>query len=253
MDWMTNPETWAAFITLVSLEIVLGIDNIIFITILAGKLPAAQQRKARLLGLALAMFTRIILLLSIFWIARLTNPMFTLFGQGISGRDLILIGGGLFLLAKSTHEIHQGVEGNGKPHAAASLATSFAWVIVQIILLDIVFSFDSVITAIGMSNQIEIMISAVVAAVLFMMFASGPVGTFVERHPTIKMLALGFLLMIGFVLILEGFDQHVPKGYIYFAMAFSVFIEMLNMRMRKNGKASADGEGFRKAERKDVV
>jgi predicted tellurium resistance membrane protein TerC len=234
MDWIADPQAWIAFITLVALEIVLGIDNIIFIAILAGKLPQGQQSKARSIGLGLATITRILLLFSIFWIARLTTPLFTLFGQGISGRGLILIGGGLFLLAKSTHEIHQKVEGvAGRTRTPASIKTSFAAVILQILLLDIVFSFDSVLTAVGMSNQIEIMAAAVVAAVIFMMFASAMVSKFIERHPTIKILALSFLLLIGFALILEGFDQHVPKGYIYFAMAFSAFVEMLNLRARK--------------------
>jgi predicted tellurium resistance membrane protein TerC len=234
MDWIADPQAWIAFITLVALEIVLGIDNIIFIAILAGKLPRGQQGKARSIGLGLATITRILLLFSIFWIARLTAPLFTLFGQAISGRGLILIGGGLFLLAKSTHEIHQKVEGvPNRARTVASVKTSFAAVITQILLLDIVFSFDSVLTAVGMSNRIEIMAAAVVAAVIFMMFASAMVSKFIERHPTIKILALSFLLLIGFALILEGFDQHVPKGYIYFAMAFSVFVEMLNLRARK--------------------
>ncbi len=237
MDWITDPQSWIAFITLVALEIVLGIDNIIFITILAGKLPSEQRERARTVGLGLAMVTRILLLLSIFWIVRLTSPLFTIFGQGISGRDLILVGGGLFLLAKSTHEIHQRVEGtSGIAHNTSLGKTSFTGTIAQILLLDIVFSFDSVLTAIGMANQIEIMIAAVISAVFFMMFASALVGSFIERHPTIKILALSFLLLIGFALILEGFDQHVPKGYIYFAMAFSIFVEMLNIRARrKNG------------------
>ncbi|MCE5336113.1 MAG: TerC family protein [Desulfobacteraceae bacterium] len=235
MVWLTDPEAWVAFVTLVALEIVLGIDNIIFITILAGKLPPARRRQARTVGLALAMITRIILLLSIFWIVRLTEPMFWIFGQGISGRDLILIGGGVFLLAKSTHEIHQSVEGGpNEVSVGRRAATSFIGIVVQIALLDIVFSFDSVLTAIGMSDHIEIMIAAVVAAVIFMMFASAFVARFIERHPTIKILALSFLLMVGLALILEGFERHVPKGYIYFAMAFSVFVEMLNSRARKN-------------------
>ncbi len=236
MDWLTDPQVWAAFITLVALEIVLGIDNIIFITIMAGKLPPRKQPKARFIGLSLAMFTRVLLLLSIAWIARLTAPLFTVFSFELSGRDLILIGGGLFLIAKSTHEIHQKLEGerdekDGKKPARPS--TSFWGIVVQIVLLDIVFSLDSVITAVGMANQIEIMVGAIVAAVIFMMFASGPVGNFVEKHPTVKVLALSFLLLIGFTLIMEGFDRHVPKGYIYFAMAFSVFVEMLNLRVRK--------------------
>jgi predicted tellurium resistance membrane protein TerC len=231
MDWMTNPEAWVAFGTLLALEIVLGIDNVVFISILAGKLPAEQQAKARYLGLALAMVTRILLLLSISWMIRLTAPLFTVFEVEISGRDLILIIGGLFLIGKSTHEIHQRLEGE-QGHATARTAT-FASVIVQILLLDVVFSLDSVITAVGMVDQIGIMISAVVIAVIVMIAFAGAIGRFVERHPTVKMLALSFLLLIGMTLMAEGFDQHISKGYIYSAMAFSVFVEILNLRAKK--------------------
>lgn len=232
MDWMTNPEAWVAFGTLLALEIVLGIDNVVFISILAGKLPAEQQAKARYLGLALAMVTRILLLFSISWMIRLTAPLFTVFETEISGRDLILIIGGLFLIGKSTHEIHQRLEGE-QGHATARTAPTFASVIVQILLLDVVFSLDSVITAVGMVNQIGIMISAVVIAVIVMIAFAGAIGRFIERHPTVKMLALSFLLLIGMTLMAEGFDQHISKGYIYSAMAFSVFVEILNLRAKK--------------------
>ena len=231
MDWLTNPETWVALLTLTALEIVLGIDNVIFISILAGKLPAHAQQRARRLGLLGAMVTRILLLMSLAWIIRLTTPLFTVLRQEISGRDLILIGGGLFLLAKATYEIHDKLEGE-EGHASARVPASFAAVIVQIMLLDIVFSLDSVITAVGMARQIGVMIAAVVAAVAVMMVAAEPISTFVDRHPTVKMLALSFLLLIGVSLLAEGFDQHVSKGYIYFAMGFSVFVEMLNLRLR---------------------
>jgi predicted tellurium resistance membrane protein TerC len=232
MDWLTQPETWIALLTLTVLEIVLGIDNVIFISILAGKLPDAQQSKARKTGLFLAMFIRIGLLASLAWIVRLTAPLFTVLGQEISGRDLILLVGGLFLIAKSTHEIHERLEGE-EGEASARAAASFTGVIVQILLLDIVFSLDSVITAVGMANQLPVMIAAVVIAVGVMMVSAGAIGDFVARHPTIKMLALSFLLLIGMSLVAEGLDQHIPKGYIYFAMGFSVFVEMLNLRLRK--------------------
>jgi predicted tellurium resistance membrane protein TerC len=232
MDWITSPEAWIAFGTLLALEIVLGIDNVVFISILAGKLPANQQANARYLGLALAMVTRILLLFSISWMVRLTAPLFTVFEMEISGRDLILITGGLFLIGKSTHEIHQRLEGEGG-HAAAAVAPTFASVIVQILLLDVVFSLDSVITAVGMVNQIGIMVAAVVIAVIVMIAFAGAIGRFVERHPTVKMLALSFLLLIGMTLMAEGFDQHISKGYIYSAMAFSVFVEILNLRAKK--------------------
>jgi len=232
MDWMTNPEAWIAFATLLALEIVLGIDNVVFISILAGKLSANQQAKARYLGLALAMVTRIILLFSISWMVRLTAPLFTVFGVEISGRDLILIVGGLFLIGKSTHEIHQKLEGE-RGQVSARVAPTFTGVIVQILLLDVVFSLDSVITAVGMVNQIGIMVAAVMVAVIVMIGFAGAIGRFVERHPTVKMLALSFLLLIGMTLMAEGFDQHISKGYIYSAMAFSVFVEVLNLRAKK--------------------
>jgi predicted tellurium resistance membrane protein TerC len=232
MEWLSNPESWIALLTLTVLEVVLGIDNVIFISILAGKLPQEQQAKARTVGLGLAMFMRIALLASIAWIARLTTPLFTVLNQEISGRDLILLGGGLFLLAKATHEIHQRLEGD-EGEASAKVAASFTSVIVQVLLLDIVFSLDSVITAVGMADEIAVMIAAVVIAVAVMMFAAGPISNFVARHPTVKMLALAFLLLIGTSLVAEGLGQHVSKGYIYFAMGFSVFVEMLNLRMKK--------------------
>jgi len=231
MEWMTTAEGWIALLTLTVLEIVLGIDNIIFISILAGKLPKADRERARKVGLSLAMFIRIALLLSITWVMRLTAPLFTTFGQEISGRDLILIVGGLFLLAKSTFEIHEKLEGE-EGHASAKVAASFVSVIVQILLLDIVFSLDSVITAVGMADDVAVMILAVVIAVAVMLVSARPIGAFVERHPTVKMLALSFLLLIGVSLVAEGLDQHIPKGYIYFAMGFSVFVEMINLRVR---------------------
>jgi predicted tellurium resistance membrane protein TerC len=232
MDWITDPQALIALLTLTILEIVLGIDNIIFISILSGKLPVDQRKKGRLIGLALAMITRILLLFSISLIVKLTAPFFTIFELGISGRDLILLFGGLFLLAKSTIEIHSKLEGE-EEHINVKAKVSFAGVIIQILLLDVVFSLDSVITAIGMANELAVMIVAVILAVIFMMFFSGSISDFVEKHPTIKILALSFLLLIGFSLIAEGLHQHVPKGYIYFAMAFSVFVEMLNLKMRK--------------------
>jgi len=232
MEWITDPQSLIALLTLTVLEIVLGIDNIIFISILSGKLPVEQRKKGRLLGLALAMITRILLLFSISLIVKLTEPFFTIFEIGLSGRDLILILGGLFLLAKSTMEIHSKLEGEEEHHEVKA-RISFIGVLIQIALLDIVFSLDSVITAIGMANELIIMVLAVIIAVIFMMFFSGSISNFVENHPTIKILALSFLLLIGFSLIIEGLHQHIPKGYIYFAMAFSVFVEMLNLKMRK--------------------
>lgn len=232
MEWVSDPQIWIALITLTSLEVVLGIDNIIFISILAGKLPADQQGKARTLGLALAMLVRIGLLFSLTWIMRLTAPFFSVFGNEISGRDIILIVGGLFLLGKSTYEIHDKLEGEEGGSPAGGVMPSFTSIIVQILLLDIVFSLDSVITAIGMVNEVWIMITAVVIAVAFMMVSAGPISNFVHHHPTVKMLALSFLLLIGVTLVAEGLDQHIPKGYIYFAMAFSVFVEMINLRIR---------------------
>lgn len=231
MDWLTDPQIWIALVTLTSLEIVLGIDNIIFISILASKLPTDQQNKARQVGLGLAMLTRIALLFSLSWIIGLTAPFFSIFGQEISGRDLILLLGGLFLLGKATYEIHERLEGE-EGHASAKVAASFSSVIIQILLLDIVFSLDSVITAVGMVEELWVMIAAVVVAVVIMLWAAGPVSDFVNRHPTVKMLALSFLLLIGFSLVVEGLHQHIPKGYIYFAMGFSVFVEMLNLRLR---------------------
>jgi predicted tellurium resistance membrane protein TerC len=230
MAWLSDPQVWMALITLTALEIVLGIDNIIFISIQAGKLPVQQQERARLMGLGLAMFIRIALLFSLTWLMGLTAPLFTVLGNEISGRDLILITGGLFLIWKSTREIHEKLEG-GEENLASGGAGSFRAVIIQILLLDIVFSLDSIITAIGMANQLGVMVAAVVVAVGFMMLFSGSISAFVEKHPTIKMLALSFLMLIGVALIGDGLDRHIPKGYIYFAMAFSVMVEMLNLRM----------------------
>ena len=232
MDWLTDPNIWIAFLTLLALEVVLGIDNVIFIAILAGKLRAEEQQKARVIGLGLAMITRILLLFSLSWIIRLTAPLFAVFAHEVSGRDIILIAGGLFLLAKSTFEIHQKLEGE-EGHSSARVKPSFGSVIAQILILDVVFSLDSVITAVGMVDEIAIMVAAVVAAVAFMMVFATPISSFVDRHPTIKMLALSFLLLIGLTLVAEGCGQHIPKGYIYFAMAFSVFVEMLNLKLRK--------------------
>jgi len=236
MQWMTTAEGWAALLTLTVLEIVLGIDNIIFIAIVAGKLPAGQRERARRTGLFLAMFIRIALLLSIVWVMSLTRPLMTLFGVELSGRSMILAGGGLFLIFKSTREIHDNLEGDA-PAQTARRAASFAGVILQILLLDIVFSLDSVITAVGMAEFVSIMIAAIIIAVFAMLFSSTTIAEFVERHPTVKMLALAFLLLIGLSLILEGLGQHVPKGYIYFAMGFSVFVEMINLRMRSRVNA----------------
>lgn len=248
MEWLANPEIWISLITLTVLEIVLGIDNIIFISIMASKLPANKQKKARQLGLALAMITRVLLLLSLSWIMTLTSPLFNvaewvaltdaeLLKQfAISGRDLILIVGGLFLIYKSTSEIHDKLEGE-EHHADTKAVVTFSGVIFQILLLDIVFSLDSVITAVGMANHIEVMIAAVIIAVLVMMLSASGISDFVNKHPTVKMLALSFLLLIGVSLLAEGFEQHLPKGYIYFAMAFSVLVEMLNLKMNKGKKS----------------
>jgi predicted tellurium resistance membrane protein TerC len=232
MDWITDPQIWIALATLTFLEIVLGVDNIIFISILSGKLPPAEQPKARRLGLLGAMVTRVLLLFSLAWIIQLTHPWFTVLGKGISGRDLILILGGLFLLAKSTHEIHDKLEGEDG-HASTRVAASFTSVIIQIMLLDIVFSLDSVITAVGMVDELWVMVTAVIIAVGIMMWSAEPISNFVHRHPTVKMLALSFLLLIGLSLIAEGFGHHIPKGYIYFAMGFSVFVEAINIRLRR--------------------
>jgi len=234
MDWLTSPEAWISLVTLTFLEIVLGIDNIVFIAILAGKLPQGQQKKARQLGLTLALGTRVLLLCALAWMVRLTKPLFTfaLFGHdfGFSGRDLILLGGGLFLLTKSTREIHEKLEGE-EGEKSRRVAPTFASVIIQILLLDIVFSLDSVITAVGMARQLTVMIIAVIVAVGFMLVFGGYISSFIEKHPTVKMLALSFLLLIGVLLVAEAFHKEIPKGYIYFAMAFSVGVEMLNLKM----------------------
>jgi predicted tellurium resistance membrane protein TerC len=232
MDWIADPEAWIALLSLTALEIVLGIDNIIFITILAGKLRPAQQPRARQVGLLGAMLTRIALLFSLVWLTTLTRPLFVVLGEEFSGRNLILMAGGLFLLAKSTVEIHEKLEGQ-EGRASAKVAANFTGVVIQIMLLDIVFSLDSVLTAVGMARQIPVMVTAIVVAVLIMLFASGPIGDFVQQRPTLKILALSFLLLIGVSLIAEGLDFHIPKGYIYFAMGFSVFVEMLNLRLRE--------------------
>jgi len=245
MEFLSSPEAWISLLTLTILEIVLGIDNIIFISILSGKLPAHQQKKGRQIGLGLAMITRVLLLLSLSWVMTLTSPLFSigtwfnvsdaewLHKLEISGRDLILIVGGLFLIYKSTHEIHDKLESEEEKEQKGKVH-SFAGVIAQILLLDIVFSLDSVITAVGMADHVEVMIAAVVIAVIIMMFSANGISNFVNNHPTVKMLALSFLLLIGVSLLAEGFDQHIPKGYIYFAMAFSVLVEMLNLKMKKN-------------------
>ncbi|MFC3914244.1 TerC family protein [Pseudaeromonas sharmana] len=234
-EWLLDPSAWMALATLTLLEIVLGIDNIIFISILVSKLPPAQRQRARILGLAGAMLTRIMLLLSLAWVMRLTEPLFTLLGEAISGRDLILIIGGLFLLAKSTHEIHGSLEGDDEPTSAAEVAgRGFIATLIQIAILDIVFSLDSVITAVGMASHVPVMVIAIMIAVGIMMFAAKAIGDFVDAHPTVKMLALSFLILVGVALIAEGFDLHIPKGYIYFAMAFSLGVEMLNLRLRKS-------------------
>ncbi len=235
MDLLTSPDAWIALITLTSLEVVLGIDNIVFISILSGKLPPEQRARARQVGLLAAMGMRILLLLAIGWVVGLTEPLFTIAGRAISGRDIILVGGGLFLLAKATWEIHGRLEGEEHVQNGRA-ASSFASVIVQIMLLDIVFSLDAVITAVGMSNQLPVMIAAVVIAVLVMLFAAGPVSELIERHPSLKMLALSFLLLIGVVLVAEGLGQHIEKGYIYFAMGFSVLVEFLNIRSTRARK-----------------
>ncbi len=237
-DWIFLPEAWLALATLTGLEIVLGIDNIIFLTILVGRLPAHQRQRGRVIGLTLAMGTRIALLLSLAWMMKLVAPWLIVLGQEISGRDLILILGGLFLLFKSTLEIHEALEGaeEGEPAVVGKAGAGFLSIVVQIALIDIVFSLDSVITAVGMANQIPVMVIAIVLAVGVMMFAAKPIGEFVDHHPTIKMLALSFLVLIGVALVGEGFDLHIPKGYIYFAMAFSLGVEMVNMRMRAKAK-----------------
>jgi predicted tellurium resistance membrane protein TerC len=239
LELLTDPQAWIALATLTALELVLGIDNIVFISILVDKLPKAQQERARRIGLFMAMFMRIGLLMVLAWIVGLVAPLFTVFGQEISGRDLILIGGGLFLIWKSTGEIHQSLEGEAG-HSSAAVKATFAAVIVQIMIVDMVFSLDSIITAVGMVDELAVMIAAVIASVGLMMLFAGAIGRFVSDHPTIKMLALAFLVVVGVVLIAEGFDQHVPKGYVYFAMAFSVGVEMLNIRMRKRSAQPAE-------------
>ena len=239
-DWLADPNAWIALATLTALEIVLGVDNIIFISILVGRLPPEKRDLARRLGLSLAMGSRIALLLSLAWIMRLTEPLFTVLGQAISGRDLILIGGGLFLLWKSVHEIHASLEGEedgGDGQGAAAAGATFGAILVQIAVIDIVFSLDSVITAVGLADDVMVMVLAIVAAVAVMMFAAKPIGDFVDAHPTIKILALAFLVLVGVTLIAEGLGTHVSKGYIYFAMAFSFAVEMINIRMRKRATA----------------
>ena len=239
MHWLADPQAWIAFLTLVLLELVLGVDNVIFISILAGKLPQHEQARARTTGIMLAIGTRILLLLSLSWIIGLTEPMFSVLSYPISGRDLILIVGGLFLIGKSTHEIHEKLEGEEEHVSSGGQkrnGPAFASVIIQILLLDVVFSLDSVITAVGMVDQLSVMIAAVVVSACAMVFLAGTISNFVNHHPTVKMLALSFLLLIGFTLIVEGLHQHIPKGYIYFAMAFSVFVEMLNLRLKKISK-----------------
>jgi len=237
MEWLTDPQAWVSLLTLTVLEVVLGIDNVIFISILAGKLPESQRDRARKLGLMAALVTRVLLLLSITFLARLTNPLFTLplIDHAVSGRDLVLLIGGLFLMFKSVREIHEKLEGD-EGLATAKVPATFTGVIVQIMILDVVFSLDSVITAVGMAQHIPIMIAAVLIAVAIMMVFSGPVSAFVEKHPTVKMLALSFLLLIGVNLVAEGMGQHIPKGYVYFAMAFSVLVEMLNLRVKAKSK-----------------
>ena len=240
MDWISDPNAWAALAALTAIEIVLGIDNIIFITILVGRLPEKDRKRARFLGLLLAMVMRIVLLSTLSFFMNITQPLFTVFGHGVSLRDLVLIVGGLFLIAKSTHEIHGKIEGEGEHHARAS-ARGFAMVLTQIALLDIVFSIDSVITAIGLAEQLTVMVIAIVVAVLVMMLSARAIGDFVERHPTIKMLALSFLLLIGTTLVADGLGFHFPKGYVYVAMAFSAFVEMLNIRVHRHGVARGGG------------
>jgi predicted tellurium resistance membrane protein TerC len=236
MDVLANPEIWIALATLTALELVLGIDNIIFISILAGKLPPERRDRARKVGIALAAITRLALLLAIAWIIGLTAPLFSVAGHAFSWRDLILIGGGLFLIGKATHEIHQKLEGATQQVTVGAAAATFGSVIVQIMLLDIVFSLDSIITAVGMVDERWVMVTAIVISIGFMLLFARPIGDFVERHPTVKVLALSFLIMIGLVLVADGFGQHIPKGYIYTAMAFSVFVELINLWIRRRSK-----------------
>jgi predicted tellurium resistance membrane protein TerC len=232
MEWMSNPEIWISLVTLTLLEVVLGIDNLVFVSILSGKLPADRRKSARRLGLGLALITRILLLIGLAWLVRLTTPLFTIFNQGVSGKDLILLIGGLFLLGKATHEIHDRLEGEDGA-VTTRITPRFSTIVLQILLLDIVFSLDSVITAVGMVRQIPVMVAAVIIAMIFMLVFVNKLSTFIDRHPTIKMLSLSFLLLIGCALIAEGFHREIPKGYIYFAMAFSLGVEMLNIRIRR--------------------
>lgn len=232
-EWIATTEGWIALVSLVSLEIVLGIDNLIFISILVGRLPESQRHRARIMGLSLALIMRLMLLIGLFWIMKLTAPLFSILGEAISGRDIILIGGGLFLLAKSTLEIHHSLE-ISHPSSTAKPAAAFGVILTQIALVDVVFSLDSVITAVGMVQHISIMVIAVLASIVVMMLAAKTIGEFVERNPTIKILALAFLILVGVALIAEGLDLHIPKGYIYFAMAFSLCVEMINIRARRN-------------------
>jgi predicted tellurium resistance membrane protein TerC len=243
MDLLADPAAWVAFSTLLLLEVVLGIDNVIFISILAGKLPEEERKKARTTGLALALVSRVGLLASLSFLVGLTKPLFLVRAHEVSGRDIVLIAGGFFLIAKSTHEIHQKIEGDEEARLKTGKRVSFASIILQILVLDMVFSLDSVITAVGMVDELPIMIAAVLVSTVIMMFASGAIAGFVERHPTVKMLALSFLLMIGLTLVVEGLDHHIPKGYVYVAMAFSMFVELLNLRARKK---SAGPESSRK-------
>ena len=236
MSWLSDPQSWIALLTLTVLEIVLGVDNIVFISILAGKLPEQERVRARTVGLALALFGRVGLLLGLSWVIGLTKPLLTIPWVELSGRDIILIAGGLFLLAKATHEIHSSMEGDG--HERTAKSASFGAVIAQILVLDLVFSLDSVITAVGMVSELGVMITAVVLAILFMLVSAGAVSAFIQRHPTVKMLALSFLLLVGMALIADGFDVHIPRGYVYFAMAFSVFVEVLNLRSSRRKHAS---------------
>jgi predicted tellurium resistance membrane protein TerC len=240
MEWLSDPQAWVALATLSALEIVLGIDNIIFISILVSRLPKEQQQSARIIGLSLAMGTRILLLLSLAWVMGLTEPLFTVASYEVSGRDLILLGGGLFLLWKSTHEIHTSLEGNETSDKPSTRKAAFIATLVQIAIIDIVFSLDSVITAVGMANHLPVMVLAIVIAVGVMMFAAKPISDFVDEHPTIKMLALSFLILVGFALMGEGLGLHIPKGYIYFAMAFSLAVEMLNIRHRHKHSKPVD-------------
>ena len=248
-EWIASPEAWVALATLTALEIVLGIDNIIFISILVSRLPEAQRNRARHLGLMLAMGSRLALLFSLSWIMGLTNDWFHVFGQGISGRDIILIGGGLFLLAKSTHEIHASLEGPTAENGGTAAVTTFSGVLMQIAVIDIVFSLDSVITAVGLAKHIAVMVLAILVSVGVMIAAARPIGEFVERHPSVKMLAMSFLILVAVTLVAEGMDFHIPKGYVYFAMAFSFGVEMLNIRVRARRAQSADSVALRPSHR----